>query len=78
MFGFGILSGLLVLPLVGAAIILCLRGDSEAVRSNVRWAALATTVVTFLLSLVAWGRFDTATPAFQLLESHVWLTDTIR
>ncbi len=78
MFGFGILSGLLVLPLVGAAIILCLRGDSEAVRSNVRWAALATTIVTFLLSLVAWGRFDTATPAFQLLESHVWLTDSIR
>jgi len=78
MFGFGILSGLLVLPLVGAAIILCLRGDNAAVRSNVRWVALATTVVTFLLSLVAWGRFDTATPAFQLVESHVWLTDAIR
>ncbi len=78
MFGFGILSGLLILPLVGAAFILCLRGDGEAVRSNVRWAALAATVVTFLLSLLAWARFDTATPAFQLVESHAWLTDTIR
>jgi NADH-quinone oxidoreductase subunit M len=78
MLGFGILSGLLVLPLVGAAFILVLRGEGEAVRSNARWAALATTIATFLLSLVAWTRFDTSTPAFQLLESHAWLTDTIR
>ncbi len=78
MLGFGILSGLLVLPLVGAAFILTLRGDSEDTRSNARWAALATTIATFLLSLVAWSRFDTATASFQLVESHVWLTETIR
>jgi len=78
MLGFGILSGLLVLPLVGAAFILTLRGDGEAARSNARWAALATTVATFILSLVAWGRFDTATANFQLVESHAWLTQTIR
>jgi NADH-quinone oxidoreductase subunit M len=78
MFGFGILFGLLVLPLVGAAFILLLRGDSEAVRSNARWAALATTVVTFILSLVAWGRFDIGSPNFQLVETHAWLTETIR
>ncbi|HZH52267.1 MAG TPA: NADH-quinone oxidoreductase subunit M [Microvirga sp.] len=78
MLGFGILSGLLILPLVGAAFILTLRGDSEAARSNARWAALATTVVTFLLSLVAWGRFDTGSASFQLVESHGWLAETIR
>jgi NADH-quinone oxidoreductase subunit M len=78
MFGFGILSGLLILPLVGAAFILTLRGDSDAARSNARWAALATTLATFVLSLVAWNRFDTSNAAFQLVESHVWLTDTIR
>ena len=78
MLGFGILSGLLILPLVGAAFILTLRGDSEAARSNARWAALATTIVTFLLSLVAWGRFDAGNPAFQLVESHAWLAETIR
>jgi NADH-quinone oxidoreductase subunit M len=78
MLGFGILSGLLILPLVGAAFILTLRGDSEATRSNARWAALATTLATFVLSLVAWNRFDTSTATFQLVESHVWLTDTIR
>jgi NADH-quinone oxidoreductase subunit M len=78
MLGFGILSGLLILPLVGAAFILTLRGDSEAARSNARWAALATTIATFLLSLVAWARFDLSSASFQLVESHVWLTDTIR
>jgi NADH-quinone oxidoreductase subunit M len=78
MLGFGILSGLLILPLVGAAFILTLRGDSDAARSNARWAALATTVATFLLSLVAWGRFDTASSSFQLVETHAWLAETIR
>jgi NADH-quinone oxidoreductase subunit M len=40
MFGFGILTGLLVLPLVGAAFILAQRGDEASVNSNARWAAL--------------------------------------
>jgi NADH-quinone oxidoreductase subunit M len=75
---FGILSGLLVLPLVGAAFILTLRSDSEAARSNARWAALATTLATFILSLIAWGRFNTATGGFQLVESHAWLAEKIR
>ena len=72
MFGFGILSGLIVLPLVGVAFILMLRGDDEATLRNARWAALLTTLVTFLLSLVAWGRFDPAVPTFQLVESKAW------
>ncbi len=76
--GFGILSGLLVLPLIGAAFILALRGDEESVRSNARMAALITTIVTFVLSLVAWGRFDPSSASFQLVESHPWITETIR
>ena len=72
MFGFGILSGLIFLPLVGAAFILLQRGDDEATRMNVRWAALATTIVTFLLSLWAWKSFDTASAAFQLVEEKPW------
>ena len=78
MFGLGILSGLLIVPLAGAAFILTLNGDEEAVKRNARWAALATTVITFLLSLVAWGRYDATSSSFQLVESHAWLTDTIR
>jgi NADH-quinone oxidoreductase subunit M len=73
MFGLGILSGLLIVPLVGAAFILTLRGSDEEVRSNVRWAALAATLVTFLLSLWAWSRFDANSAGFQLTETHAWL-----
>jgi NADH-quinone oxidoreductase subunit M len=72
MFGFGILTGLTFLPLVGAAFILTLKGESEAVLRNAKWAALLTTIVVFLLSLVVWGRFDTASAAFQLVEQKSW------
>ncbi len=73
MFGFGILSGLIFLPLVGAAFILVLRGESEAVLRNVRWTALLTTIITFMLSLYAWSLFDVSSAAFQLVEQKSWL-----
>lgn len=78
MFGFGILTGLLILPLVGAAFILAQRGDEAAVDSNARYAALAATVATFVLTCVAWYEFDPANPGFQLVESHGWVSDAIR
>ena len=78
MSGFGILTGLLLLPLIGCAFILCLRGEDEATLNNARWAALAATLVTFILALVAWGRFDTASAAFQLVEDKAWFSQTIR
>jgi NADH-quinone oxidoreductase subunit M len=78
MFGFGILTGLLVLPLVGAAFILAQRGDDASVDSNARYAALAATVATFVLACVAWARFDPANPGFQLVEAHAWVSDVIR
>jgi NADH-quinone oxidoreductase subunit M len=78
MFGFGILTGLLVLPLVGAAFILTLRGDEASVNSNARWAALFFTIGTFVLACVAWSQFDSANPGFQMVESHAWVSDIIK
>src|SRR6478736_2484261 len=78
MLGFGILTGLLVLPLIGAAFILAQRGDQASVDSNARWAALVTTVLTFVLACVAWGRFDPANPGFQMVETHGWVSDAIK
>jgi len=72
MFGFGILSGLTFLPLVGAAFILTQRGDSESSLRNIRWAALLTTIATFALSVVVWQRFDASNAAFQLIEEKAW------
>jgi len=78
MFGFGILTGLLVLPLVGAAFILAQRGDEASVDSNARYAALAATVATFVLACVAWAEFDPANPGFQMVETHAWVSDAIQ
>ncbi len=72
MFGFGILSGIVFLPLVGVLFILMLRGDDEATLRNARWAALSTTIIVFLLSLYAWSRFDPSSAAFQLVEEKNW------
>ncbi len=72
MFGFGILSGLIFLPMVGVAFILMLRGEDAATLENARWAALITTIVTFLLSCWAWANFDTSSAAFQFVEQRAW------
>jgi NADH-quinone oxidoreductase subunit M len=77
MFGFGILSGLLILPLVGVLALLLLRGDDEATRNNARWVALWTTLATFVLSLFAWGEFNTSSPGFQLVEQRAWFSQAI-
>ena len=77
MSGSWILSGLLVLPLVGALLILVLRGESAATLDNARWIALWTTLITFVLSVVAWERFNPADPGFQLVEQHDWFSHVI-
>jgi NADH-quinone oxidoreductase subunit M len=73
----GVLSGLLILPLIGSALILLVRGEDEAALSNIRYIALLTTLVTFLLSLVAWWQFDPANSAFQLVEQASWVSSSI-
>jgi NADH-quinone oxidoreductase subunit M len=42
MFGFGILTCLTFLPLVGVAFILCLRGDDEATWQNAKYASTSS------------------------------------
>ena len=72
MIDFGILSGLIFLPLVGAAFILLAarRGRGRRTR-NARWIGAGDDVVTFVLSLVAWAGFDTGNAGFQFVEKHV-------
>ncbi|HUZ91389.1 MAG TPA: NADH-quinone oxidoreductase subunit M [Methylocella sp.] len=72
MFGFGILSCIVFLPLAGAGFILVLRGDDEATLENARRAALGTTLIVFLLSLYAYSKFDPSSSAFQLVEEKSW------
>lgn len=72
MFGFGILTCLVFLPLAGAAFILALRGNDEATLDNARYAALGTTTIVFLLALYVYAQFDPASSAFQFVEEKSW------
>ncbi|MBV9704871.1 MAG: NADH-quinone oxidoreductase subunit M [Methylobacteriaceae bacterium] len=77
MFGFGILTGVIFLPLVGVLFILLLRGEDAATLNNARWVALITTTVTFILALWAWAGFDPANAGFQLVEARSWFSNKI-
>jgi NADH-quinone oxidoreductase subunit M len=77
MSGNWILSALLIVPVAGAALILLLRGDSEATKNNARWIALWATLITFVISLIGWSEFETAKPGFQLVENHDWFSHAI-
>ena len=68
-----ILSLVTFLPLVGAVFCLVVNGPKEAVDRNCRSAALITSLVTFLLSLVLWAEFDAAKAGFQFEEKLAWI-----
>src|SRR5665647_1965309 len=65
-----LLSIVMFMPLVGAVIIGFLNRDAKG---NARWVALWTTVVTFLISLIIWIKFDTTVGGFQFVETRGWL-----
>ena len=73
-----LLLGLIVLPLLGACLILLTDDHSEAGQRNIRWTALFTTLATFVLSLIAWHGFDPNSANFQLVEEASWLSKDIR
>ena len=72
-----ILSVVTFLPLIGALLVLVIRGDDAAARRNVYYIAFWTTLVTFLVSLLIWTNFDTANPGFQFVEEAPWLGGAI-
>jgi len=68
-----ILSLVTFVPLIGAIGILMIRGDEAEVSRNARFAALWTSVVTFVLSLFLVINFDYSTADFQYVEYAEWL-----
>ena len=65
-----LLSIVMFMPLVGAVIIGFLNRDAKG---NARWVALWTTVITFLISLIIWVKFDPTNAGFQFVEQRGWL-----
>ncbi len=74
MISWPLLSLLIAIPMVGAFIILLIRGDDEIVARNSRWVALWTSSATFLLSLFLWIGFDGSTADFQFVERYEWMS----
>jgi NADH-quinone oxidoreductase subunit M len=73
--GFPVLSLITWLPMVGAVVIMSVRGDEETVASNARWTALWTSLIVLALSLVLWAEFDPRDAGFQFVENIPWLAD---
>ena len=71
---FPILSTVTFLPLIGVAMILIVRNDDHIARQNIRYIALITTLVTFILSLGIWINFDNASASFQMKEELEWFS----
>ena len=72
-----LLSTVTFLPLVGALMILLVKGDDALARRNIHNVALWTTIVTFLISLLIWNQFDNSDPGFQMQEKADWIGTTI-
>lgn len=71
-----LLSFTTFLPLAGVALILLFcRGNTPDVVRNVRYVALWTTVITFVLSLFIWFNFDPRNPGYQLVEKAAWIPE---
>ncbi len=66
------LTSLVLLPLVGSgAVLLAGKGRDGLVRQF----ALAIALLTFVVSLVVWWRFNPASADYQFVERHTWLPD---
>jgi NADH-quinone oxidoreductase subunit M len=67
----GLLSLAIWTPIVFGAILLALGRDNQA--RMVRWIALVGAIVSFLVTLPLYARFDTSTAAMQFVEKAPWI-----
>src|SRR5215208_6179368 len=70
-----VLSLVTFLPIIGALFVLVVRGEDQVAVQNMRFTALFTTLITFVISLSLWIDFDRSQGGFQFLELHSWLGD---
>ena len=73
---FPILSSLILLPTVGAFFLFFTRSNKQN-NFTVKYVALFTSFVNFLLSIYLWILFDHTTSEFQFVEQRIWIKDFI-
>ena len=69
-----IISATIFLPLIGSLIIFLIKED-DTTANNIKWAALWTSIGTFVLSCLIWFQFDHSTSQYQLVEKYKWFND---
>jgi len=69
---FPIVTSILVVPIVGAMLLLFVR-DDERGEATVRNIALIVSGLVFALTLLLWNRFDPGQADFQFVEQHAWI-----
>ena len=68
---FPILTSLIVLPILGAIVLLFVKDDEHG--TVARNIALVVSVLVFAETLLLWSRFDPASADFQFIERHAWI-----
>ena len=69
---FPILTSLIVLPILGAIVVLFVR-DDERGEGTIRAIALVVSTLVFAESLLLWYHFQPASADFQFVERHAWI-----
>ncbi|HMV95578.1 MAG TPA: NADH-quinone oxidoreductase subunit M [Anaerolineales bacterium] len=64
------LTLLTFLPLVGVLVILFMNSESK---NAIRWVALGTSLITFVVSLWVFSQFDSSNPDLQLEAKYPWI-----
>jgi NADH-quinone oxidoreductase subunit M len=72
--GMSLTTIVLFLPLVGMSIVMFMDGQKT---SAIKWTTFATTIITFLASLVLWANFDNAEAGLQMTHRFNWLNISI-
>jgi NADH-quinone oxidoreductase subunit M len=69
---FPIISALILLPTIGSLFLIFSKSNDQS-NSTIKYVALFTSVVNFLLSIYLWFLLDETTSAFQFVEDREWL-----
>jgi NADH-quinone oxidoreductase subunit M len=69
---FPIISALILLPTIGSLFLIFSKSNDQS-NSTIKYVALFTSIVNFLLSIYLWFLFDETTSAFQFVEERDWL-----
>jgi len=69
---FPIISALILLPTIGSIFLLFSQNKNENT-VTVKYVALFTSIVNFILSIYLWYLFDRTTSEFQFVEDRIWL-----